>query len=159
MAIRNSPHDAKKKLTEGESSTACATDEAEEKAHELASSAVQKVQDVAHKAQEWAANVANKAQDTASAAVDKANEGITAVGHQMSALGNTVRETAPHHGAIGSAATTMADQLQAGGTYLEGHGLKDMGKDLTSLVRQYPIQSVLVGIGIGYLLARTWKRS
>jgi ElaB/YqjD/DUF883 family membrane-anchored ribosome-binding protein len=142
---------------------ACATDEAKGKVQELASSAVQKVQDVAtdvsHKAQDWAATVANRAQETASSAVEKTNDGIAAVGHQMNALGSTVREAAPHNGALGSAANTVADRLQTGGRYLEGHDLKDMGQDLTSLVRQYPIQSVLVGIGIGCLLGMAWKRS
>jgi len=161
MAIRNVP-DAVNNLTEVETRTACATDEAKGKGQEMALSAVQRVQevasDVSHKAQDWAANVANKAQETASVAVEKTNEGIAAVGHRMSALGNTVREAAPHEGAIGSAATTVADRLQAGGHYLEGHDLKDMGKDLTSLVRQYPLQSVLVGFGIGCLLGMAWKR-
>jgi len=134
-----------------------------DKTNEGISSVTQRVQDVAsdvgHKAQDWAANVANKAQETASAAVDKTNEGITAVGHQMSTLGGTVREAAPRSGMVGSVASTVADQLQAGGHYLEGHGLQDMGKDLTALVRHYPIQSVLVGIGIGCLLGMTLRRS
>jgi hypothetical protein len=102
--------------------------------------------------------VADKAQETASAAVDKTNDGIAAVGHQMTALGGTVRKAAPQGGLIGSAATTVADKLQAGGRYLEGHGLQDMGKDLTSIVRHYPVQSVLVGFGLGCLLGMTLRR-
>jgi ElaB/YqjD/DUF883 family membrane-anchored ribosome-binding protein len=163
MAIRSFPQDTTGKLPPLETSMGCAPEEAKGKVQELASSAVQAVQDVAadvgQKAQDWAANVANRAQETASSAVDKTNDGIAAVGHQMNALSSTVREAAPHTGAIGSAATTVADQLQAGGRYLEGHDLKDMGHDLTSLVRHYPIQSVLVGIGIGCLLGMAWKRS
>ena len=163
MASRISPQDTTVTLPPVEGSMACATDEAKGKVQELASSAVQKVQDVAsdvgHKAQDWAANVANRAQETASAAVDKTNDGIAEVGHRMNALGSTVREVAPRNGAIGEAATTVADRLQAGGRYLEGHDLKGMGQDLTSLVRQYPVQSVLVGIGIGCLLGMAWKRS
>lgn len=129
---------------------------------ELPASLAQTVQDAAadvgHKAQDWAANVANKAQETASAAVDKANEGIAAVGHGMDALGSSVRKTAPGDGVIGSAAATVADKLQAGGRYLEGHGLQDMGKDFTSVVRHYPLQSVLVGFGLGCLLGMTLRR-
>jgi ElaB/YqjD/DUF883 family membrane-anchored ribosome-binding protein len=137
--------------------------EAKETVRELASSVAQTVQEVAsdvgHKAQDWASNVANKAQETASAAVDTTNDGIAAVGHQMNALGDTVRNAAPRHGVIGSAATTVADELQAGGRYLEGHGLQDMGKDLTALVRHYPIGSVLVGFGLGCLLGMALRRS
>lgn len=162
MAVRSISQETKDKSTEAKARAASAH-EAKGKVQELASEAVQKVQDVAsdvsHKAQDWAANVANKAQETASAAVDKTNDGIAAVGHQMSALGGTVRKAAPQNGVIGSAATTVADKLQAGGGYLEGHGVQEMGKDLTSMVRHYPIQSVLVGFGLGFLVGMTLKRS
>ena len=150
-------------MTGCEAGTDCATGEPKGKAQELAAAVAQTLQgvasDVGHKAQEWAANVANKAQETASAAVDKTNDGIAAVGHQMNTLGGRVREAAPQNGAIGSAATTVADTLQAGGRSLEGHGLQDMGNDITSVVRHYPIQSVLVGFGLGCLLGMMLRRS
>ncbi len=155
-------HGTKNKSTEVKAGTAPAADEAKGRIDELASSVAQTIQevasDVSHKAQDWAANVANKAQETAAAAVDKTNDGIAAVGQQMTALGGTVREAGPRNGVIGSAATTVADQLQAGGHYLEGHGLKDMGDDLTAMVRHYPIPSVLVGFGLGCLLGMTLSR-
>ena len=161
MAVGSFTQETKDKATEVKACAASAN-EAKGTVQELASSAVQTLQDVAsdvsHKAQDWASNVADKAQETASAAVDKTNDGIAAVGHQMNALGGTVRKAAPQDGVIGSAATTVADKLQAGGRYLEGHGLQDMGKDLTSIVRHYPIQSVLVGFGLGCLLGMTLRR-
>jgi hypothetical protein len=163
MAVSSFSQATKNRSTEVKAGMASPANEAKGKVQELASSAAQTVQDVAadvtHKAQDWAATVANKAQETAAAAVDKTNDGIAAVGHQMAALGGTVRDAAPQDGVIGSAATTVADQLQAGGRYLEGHGLQDMGKDLTAMVRHYPIQSVLVGFGIGCLLGMTLRRS
>ena len=162
MAVSTFSQETKDKSTEVKACAASAND-AKGTVQELASSAAQTLQDVAsnvsHKAQDWAANVANKAQETAAAAVDKTDEGIAAVGHQMTALGGTVRESAPRNSVIGSAATTVADQLQAGGHYLEGHGLQDMGNDLTAMVRHYPIQAVLVGFGIGCLLGMTLRRS
>jgi ElaB/YqjD/DUF883 family membrane-anchored ribosome-binding protein len=163
MAVSNFSQATKTKSNDVKADTASLVSEAKGKVQELASSAAQTVQDVAadvsHKAQDWAANVADKAQETASAAVDKTNDGIAAVGHQMNALGGTVRKTAPPDGVIRSAATTVADQLEAGGRYLEGHGVQEMGKDLTSLVRDYPIQSVLVGFGLGCLVGMTLRRS
>ncbi len=151
MAVSSFSQETKNKLNEAAASTAAAANDAKGKIQELASAAAQQVQnvasDVSHKAQEWAA-----------AAVDKTNDGIAAVGHQMTALAGTVRETAPQNGVIGSAATTVADHLQAGGQYLEGHGLGDMGQDLTGLIRHYPIQSILVGFGLGCLLGMTLLR-
>jgi hypothetical protein len=105
--------------------------------------------EVSQKAQDWAAIVADKAQETAAAAVEKTDEGIAGVGQQMSALGGTIRQAAPKDGAFRSAATAVASNLEAGGRYLEGHGLQDMGKDLVSLARRYPIQGILVGFGLG----------
>jgi hypothetical protein len=64
-----------------------------------------------------------------------------------------LRETAPHEGFIGSAASTVADTLEASGRYLEQQNLSDMGRDVVNLIRRYPIQAVLVGFGIGFLLA------
>jgi hypothetical protein len=162
MAVSSFSQKTKDKSTEVKACAASAN-EGKGTVQEPASSVAQTLQDVAsnvgHKAQEWASKVANKAQETASAAVDKSNDGIAAVGHQMNALGGTVRKAAPQDGVIGSASTTVADKLQAGGRYLERHGLQDMGKDLTSLVRHYPIQSVLVGFGLGCLLGMTLRRS
>ncbi len=37
--------------------------------------------------------------------------------------------------------------------------VQEVGQELTALVRRYPIQSLLVGGAIGFLLARSTKRS
>jgi ElaB/YqjD/DUF883 family membrane-anchored ribosome-binding protein len=156
MAVRTFPQDGKIKSTDCEINTPCAPNDVKGKVQELASAVVLKAEDVAadvgHKAQDWAGNVADKAQETAAAVVHKTDDGIAAVGHQMNALGVKVRDTVSHNGAIGSAAKVVADELQAGGNYLEGHGIEAIGKDLTEVVRRHPIPSVLVGFGIGCLV-------
>jgi len=163
MASSDFSQDTKHKVTELKTRSASAVDDVKGKVQELASSAAQTVQgvasDVSLKAQDWAGNMANKAQETAASAVDRTNEGIAAVGHRMTSISGSIREAAPRNGAIGSAATVVADKLQAGGGYLEEHGLADMGKDLTDVVRHYPVQSVLVGFGVGCLLglALRWR--
>jgi hypothetical protein len=164
MAVRNFSPATKDKVAEFGANPVCAPpvcapNDVTGKVQALASAVVLKTEDVASdvssKAQDWAGNVANKAQETASAVVHKTDDGIAAVGHQMNALGEKVREAAPHNGAIGSAATAVADELQAGGHYLEGHGLEAIGKDLTDVVRRHPIPSLLVGFGLGCLLGMT----
>jgi ElaB/YqjD/DUF883 family membrane-anchored ribosome-binding protein len=163
----NCSQESKKDAPGIKASVALAANEAKDTVRELAASVAHKVEEVASdvttKAQDWAANVANKAQETATAAVDKTNDGIAAVGQRISALGGKVREAAPKNGVVGSAATTVAEELEAGGHYLEGHGIADMGKDLTQLVRRYPVQSILAGFAVGCLvgvtLSRTLRRS
>ena len=156
MAVRSFAQDGKLKSAEFECATAPAPNDVKGKVRVLASAVVLQAEgaaaDVSNKAQEWAGNVANKAQETASAAVEKTNEGIAAVGHQMNTLAGSVRNAAPHNGTLGSAATTVANELQAGGHYLEGHGLEAIGKDLTEVVRRHPIPAILAGFGIGCLI-------
>ncbi len=147
---------------DGKIGMAFPADEVKRKGQDVASSGTQTVQEiasgVAQKAQDWAANVADKAQETAAAAVDRTNDGIAAVGHGMSALGTRVRDAGPKNGMLGSAATTVADKLQAGGHYLEEHSIKDMGKDMTDIVRHHPIQALVVSFGLGCLLGWTLRR-
>jgi hypothetical protein len=162
MAVGRLSQETKEKTSDGENSGA-STVEPKEDGQALASSVAQTLQDVAsdvsHKAQDWAANVANKAQETAAAAVDKTNDGMAALGQRMNALGGTVRTTTHQEGAVGSVATTVADTLQAGGRYLEGHGLHAMGKDFAATIRRYPVQSVLISLGLGCLMGMTLRRS
>jgi hypothetical protein len=33
-----------------------------------------------------------------------------------------------------------------------------MGRDLSGLIRRYPLQSLLIGFGLGYLVARNRER-
>ncbi len=37
----------------------------------------------------------------------------------------------------------------------ETKGLKDLGEQATQLIRRYPVQAVLMGMGVGFLIART----
>jgi ElaB/YqjD/DUF883 family membrane-anchored ribosome-binding protein len=156
MAVRTFPQDGAIKTTECAVNTPCAPNDVTGKAQELASAVMLKAEDVAsdvsHKAQDWAGNVADKAQETAAAVVHKTDDGIAAVGHQMAALGGKVRDAGPQNGVMGSATKMVANELQAGGHYLEGHGVEAIGKDLTEVVRRHPIPSVLVGVGLGCLI-------
>jgi len=122
----------------------------------------QKTQETAsnlgQKAREMASNVSEKAQNVASTVAEKTDDAISSVGSGMTSLAGTIREKGPHSGMLGSAATRVAGGLQTGGEYLREHGMGDMFNDLTGVVRRYPIQSLLVGFGIGFLLARVTAR-
>ncbi len=55
-----------------------------------------------------------------------------------------------------SAASSVADTVSGAGVYLQ-----DVPGDFVGLIRRYPIPSVLVGLGVGFLLARAigWTTS
>jgi len=126
--------------------------------------------DVAEKTRETASNITDRAKDMASTAADsardwasnagkKAEDALGAVGSGMSSLAGTVRESLPHEGMIGSATECMADALETGGRYLKQEGFRGMADDVTNVIRRNPIPALLVGIGLGYLIARSTSRS
>jgi F0F1-type ATP synthase assembly protein I len=112
---------------------------------------------VAEKARDVASSVAGQAKDVASGIGERASEATTNVGSGMQSLAGTIRDKAPHEGMVGAAASSVANALESGGKYLQEQGLGGMGRDLTNLIRRNPIPAMLVGVGIGYLLARATR--
>jgi len=72
----------------------------------------------------------------------------------MQSLASTMRENLPREGVLGNAASTVVGGLESTGRYLEREGLQGIGEDLTGLIRRNPVPAMLVGIGLGFLLAR-----
>jgi uncharacterized protein YjbJ (UPF0337 family) len=83
---------------------------------------------------------------------------ISAVGEKIGSLADVIREKAPHEGAVGTAATTVAEKLDVAGSYLQEKDLNHVLSDVSNMIRRYPVPSLLVGLGIGYLLARSTRR-
>lgn len=103
------------------------------------------------------ASMTAKTQKLGAAAMSTASEAATAVGEQIDSLVGVIRDHAPHDGAIATAATTVAGGLESASTYLKEKEYKNLAADLTALVRRYPAQALLVGVSLGYLLARGTK--
>ena len=99
-----------------------------------------------------------RAEETASSAAATASQPISAVGEKIGSLAGVIREKAPHEGTVGTAATAVAEKLDVAGSYLQEKNLDHMMSDLSEMIRRYPVPSLLVGLGIGYLLARSTRR-
>jgi len=56
-----------------------------------------------------------------------------------------------------TASTKVAGALETGGRYLKEEGLSGMADDMARAIRRNPIPAVLIGIGIGFLLARSTR--
>ena len=106
------------------------------------------------KAKQAAGSVADKAKDLASNVGDRAEHATHAVGSGMQSLAGTIRDRAPQGGILGGAASSVAGALDSSGRYLEEQGLGGMGEDLTNMIRRNPIPALLIGVGLGFLLAR-----
>jgi uncharacterized protein YjbJ (UPF0337 family) len=106
---------------------------------------------------EAGAGMTAKVQELGATAMTTASEAVTTVGEQMGSLAGMIRDNAPPEGAIATAATTVAGGLESASTYLKEKDYENLATDLTALVRNYPVQALLVGVGLGYLLARGMK--
>jgi len=102
--------------------------------------------------------VAQQAREAACAVGHKAEGAAATVGEGMTSAAQTLRAQAPQAGMLGSAAANVADTLERGGRYLQEEGLRGIGDELTNLIRRNPLPALLIGFGVGYLIARaTWS--
>jgi len=104
------------------------------------------------------ARMAAKAQELGATATSKANEAATVVGEKMGSLAGVIREKAPREGTLGTTATKVADGLESASDYLQEKKFDHLREDLRGLVRRYPLQALLVGLGLGFLLAGRKKK-
>ena len=128
---------------------------------ETASRAGEVAQDLASRAGEAvkdaASTVAQKTSDAASLVVQKADDATAAVGHNVKSLAGTIREKGPHEGVLGRADAAVANSLESCGRELE-RGVTGMASDLTETIRRHPVPAVLIGIGLGFMIARTFAK-
>jgi uncharacterized protein YjbJ (UPF0337 family) len=87
-----------------------------------------------------------------------AAQSMSGVGERIGSLAEAIREKAPHEGRVGTAATTVAEKLDVAGSYLQKKDMNLVLSDLSGMIRRYPVPSLLIGLGIGYLLARSTRR-
>jgi hypothetical protein len=131
--------------------------EFQDKGREMLNTAGEMASAAGQKASEFAAAAGEKASEVASSVGQKAENATAAVGGGMKSLAGTIRENAPRGGVLGSVSDSVAHTLEGGGRYLEEHGLSGMGKDMAEMVRRNPLPALLIGIGLGYLLARATR--
>jgi len=103
-----------------------------------------------------ATTAAQKTEDAAGFLGDKAEQATGAVGSSMKSLGSTIREHTPE-GMLKSTGAAMADTLEQGGRYLEEHKLREIGDDVTNMIRRNPIPAILIAAGIGFVLAKAMR--
>jgi len=101
-----------------------------------------------------AENVKDKAKQTGEFVRDKADQAVSSAGKGMESLASTVRDRGPQEGILGKATAGVADTLDRTGRYLDEEGVSGMVEDLTSMIKNHPLPAILIGVGIGFMLAR-----
>jgi len=106
---------------------------------------------------EMASTAGHAVGNAATAVGHKAEDAVGSVGRGMESLGEKVREKGPDHGVLGKAAGAVAGALETSGKYLEDKNISGMAEDFTDLIKRNPIPALLIGVGLGFLLARTFR--
>jgi len=136
-----------------------------DKAGDAMHTAAQAAEHAKTAAQDGAARAGEMAQQAASAVTDKSREAFqqagvqadraaAAMGTQVASAGDGLRSRLPDNGMLKDAGERVASALETSGRYLEEHKLSGSMEDLTTLVKRYPLQSIAIGVGIGFLFAR-----
>lgn len=120
-----------------------------------AQNTMEKVRD---KAEDVADDVKERATQVGNQVAERADAATSTVGERMTDVAETIRQKAPTSGPLADAADSAADTLQRAGSYLQEQDLSDMRADLEGLIRRHPIEALLIGFGVGYLLARGTRR-
>jgi uncharacterized protein YjbJ (UPF0337 family) len=94
-----------------------------------------------------------KAREFGATAAKKANEAAPVIGEKMKSLASVIRKKAPRAGALSTTATKIAGGLESANYYLQDKKFEHLGEDFRGLVRRYPLRSLLIGLGLGFLLA------
>lgn len=120
-----------------------------------------RAQEAAQDAKERAEGMIDKVKEKGAAAIsaagDKTDQAAGKVGSGMQWTAEKVRDYSPEGGMVGSAAERAASSLESAGEYLEREGLSGVSRDLTEIIRRNPLPAVLLGVGVGYILARALR--
>jgi hypothetical protein len=133
-----------------------------DKAKDFASHTADKAKDIAgqaaDKAKDFASHTADQAKHLGTSAVNMADTATARVGSGVESMADKLRDKAPREGMMHDAASKVADTLERSGRYLQEEGLSGITDDLTNVIKRNPIPALLVGIGIGYLIAHALRR-
>lgn len=102
---------------------------------------------VVDRAKDMASSAADTARDWASNAGERASGAMGAVGTGIGSIAGTVRENVP-------GGEYVAEAIESGTRYFQEHSFGDMAEDVAGVIRRNPIPALLVGVGIGFLIAR-----
>jgi hypothetical protein len=100
----------------------------------------------------------HQAEGLIAAASAKADDAASAVGCGMKSLAETLRAKGPEQGALGTVTSKTAQTLDNAGRYLRDEGVTGMVEDMTNCIRRNPGPALLVGLGLGFLIAYATRR-
>jgi len=77
-----------------------------------------------------------------------ASDAASYVGRQAGNLGSSVG------GAVSDAADAVRDRVEGGYNYVRDQGVSGIADDMAGMIRRNPVPSILIALGLGFLMAR-----
>ncbi|HEV8058249.1 MAG TPA: hypothetical protein VGP68_00120 [Gemmataceae bacterium] len=110
-----------------------------------------------------ARDVTNRVSEFAGQAKDKAKEVTEQVGEMVSDIAGQAKDKAQEWATeAGDAMCQAKDKAQEWATEAAqktGATVKDLGNELTELIRRYPAPALLIGFGLGFMIAKASSSS
>ena len=104
-------------------------------------------------------NIAGRVQGTVHDAVTDtmaaADRTTQRAGEALESAADRLRERLPQDGAAGAASDAASRGVKQASRLLQQQGLSGIVEDLEVLMRRYPLQTLLIGVGCGDLLSRS----
>ena len=69
-------------------------------------------------------------------------------------VGSNLRQSIPGSGKVDEAVEAATRRIKQTADYVQQEGMSGIVEDLELLIRRYPLQTLLLGMGCGYLLSR-----
>jgi ElaB/YqjD/DUF883 family membrane-anchored ribosome-binding protein len=103
--------------------------------------------------------MARKGEELVNKASDKARETVETVGERIAGASEVIQGQLRKTGKeVGEVVNAVSDKVRSSAQYLEESSVQEVVEDVTVLIKRYPIHAVLIGAGIGFLLARGRSR-
>lgn len=135
----------------GGQGAAAGVDQAKEKATEAVDVAKEKATEVVDATKEKAGAIADQAATKVDAGIDKAAGGLDKA---ADLLRDKSEQMGDQGSGMQSMATQAADKLEVAAGYLKDKDSDQLVADLEALVRRKPVESLLVALGVGFLLSK-----
>jgi ElaB/YqjD/DUF883 family membrane-anchored ribosome-binding protein len=113
-----------------------------------------KVSDIASKTREKAGQMADAVSEKLDEQRENAAEGLGRVASTLHEKADNV----PGGQRAVNFTHSIADSMESTATYLREHDFSGMGKDLMSVCRKYPTQSIVAALAVGFLIGRSARR-
>lgn len=125
---------------------------------EMKNKANQKMDEMGGKAKNMADEGKHKVDEMAGKAQDRADQGMDKAADSMDKAADKLRQRGDEQGGtMGSVAGTAADAMESASSFLHETDSSQMMDQLEAYIRKNPTQSLLIGAGVGFILAKAFS--